>query len=166
MKILIAYGTKRGATQGLSQMLANELVADGADVVVQPADAVADVEGFDAVVVGGSLYMGRWHRDAVRLVKRLTDDLVTVPVWFFSSGPLGEGSDEHPDLPPLDKVAALMERVGARGHVTFGGALDPDASGLIASRMAATMAGDWRDPDTIAAWAHEIVGDLRTLQRH
>jgi menaquinone-dependent protoporphyrinogen oxidase len=166
MKILIAYGTKRGATQGLSQMLANALVADGADVVVQPADAVADIDGFDAVVVGGSLYMGRWHRDAVRLVKRLAGDLASTPVWFFSSGPIGEGADEHPDLPPVDKVAALMARVHARGHVTFGGALDADASGLIASKMAATMAGDWRDPDAIATYAGEIVADLRTLQEH
>lgn len=165
MKILVAYGTKRGSTQGLSQMLANALVEQGADVVVQPADAVRDVDGYDAVVVGGSLYMGRWHRDSVRLVKRLTDELVGLPVWFFSSGPLGEGADEHPDLPPLDKVAALMDRVGARGHVTFGGALDADASGFVASKMAKTMAGDWRDPEAIAAWADEIAAEVRELQK-
>jgi len=165
MKILVAYGTKRGATQGLSQMLANALVEEGAEVVVEPADAVRDVAGFDAVVVGGSLYMGRWHRDAVRLVKRLTDELRARPVWFFSSGPIGEGAEEQHDLPPLDKVAALMERVGARGHVPFGGALDADASGLIASKMAATMAGDWRDPETVVAWAAEIAADLHMASR-
>lgn len=165
MKILVAYGTKRGATQGLSRMLANALVEQGADVVVEPAAAVADVDGFDAVVVGGSLYMGRWHRDAVRLVKRLSDELAAKPVWFFSSGPIGEGADEHPDLPPLDKVAALMDRVGARGHTTFGGALDADASGLVASKMAKTMAGDWRDPEAVAAWAREIAAEVRTLQK-
>ncbi len=166
MKILVAYGTKRGATQGLSQMLANALVDEGAQVVVEPADAVRDLEGVDAVIVGGSLYMGRWHHDAVRLVKRLTQQLKERPVWLFSSGPIGEGADEQHDLPPLDKVAALMDRVGARGHVTFGGALDADASGLIASKMAATMAGDWRDPEEVAAWASEIAGELQIASRN
>ena len=36
MKILVAYGSKRGGTEGLAQMLAQRLVARGADVVVEP----------------------------------------------------------------------------------------------------------------------------------
>lgn len=161
MKILVAYGTKRGGTQGVAQMLANALEKEGAQVVVEPADGVRDVEGFDAVVVGGSLYMGRWHKDATRLVKRLADPLSRRPVWLFSSGPLGEDAEEHPDVPPVDKVSGLMGRIDARGHVTFGGALDEDASGIIASKMAATMAGDWRDPEAIAGWAADTAADLR-----
>ena len=51
MKILIAYGSKRGGTQGLAQMLGRSFVDRGADVVVEPADAVRDVAGYDAVVV-------------------------------------------------------------------------------------------------------------------
>lgn len=160
VKILVAYGSKRGGTQGLAQMLAQRLVERGAEVAVEPADAVADVAGFDAVVIGGSLYIGRWHRDSVRLVKHLSDQLRAVPVWLFSSGPLGEEAEEHPDLPPVDKVAGLMERVGARGHVTFGGVLDEDASGIVASKMAETMAGDWRDPEAIDAFAEQIVTSL------
>lgn len=159
-KILVAYGTKRGGTQGLAQMLGHSLVDRGAEVAVEPADGVADVSGFDAVIVGGSLYMGRWHRDATRLVKRCADDLTATSVWLFSSGPIGEAAEEHPDVPPVDKVAALMERIGARGHVTFGGALEPDATGFVASKMAKTMAGDWRDPEAIDQWADEIMASL------
>lgn len=160
MKILIAYGSKRGGTQGLAQMLGRSFVDRGADVVVEPADAVRDVAGYDAVVVGGSLYMGRWHRDATRLVKHTATQLSERPVWLFSSGPLGEEAEEHPDVPPVDKVASLMERIGARGHVTFGGALEPDAKGLVASQMAKSLAGDWRDPEAIEAWADEIMSSL------
>jgi menaquinone-dependent protoporphyrinogen oxidase len=160
VKILVAYGTKRGGTQGLAQMLGHSLATHGAEVAVEPADAVSDVGGFDAVVVGGSLYIGRWHRDATRLVKRCADELASKPVWLFSSGPLGEDAEEHPDVPPVDKVAGLMERIGARGHVTFGGALEPDATGFVASKMAKTMAGDWRDPEAIDQWADEIMASL------
>jgi menaquinone-dependent protoporphyrinogen oxidase len=160
VKILVAYGTKRGGTQGLAQILGHSLATRGAEVAVEPAVSVSDVRGFDAVIVGGSLYIGRWHRDATRLVKRCADDLAGLPVWLFSSGPLGEDAEEHPDVPPVDKVAGLMERIGARGHVTFGGALEPDATGFIASKMAKTMAGDWRDPDAIDEWADEIMASL------
>jgi menaquinone-dependent protoporphyrinogen oxidase len=161
MRILIAYGTKRGATQGLAQMLAAAMEQRGAQVVTTAADDVRDLTGFDAVVVGGSLYMGRWHKDSVRMVKRLAEPLRQVPVWLFSSGPIGDEAAEHPDVPPVDKVAGLMERVGARGHMTFAGALAPDASGLIAAKMAQSMSGDWRDPEAIDAWAEQIVGSVQ-----
>ena len=46
-----------------------------------------------------------------------------------------------------------MERVGALGHVTFGGRLLPDAKGFPASVMAKKLAGDFRDPERVADWA-------------
>jgi menaquinone-dependent protoporphyrinogen oxidase len=33
---------------------------------VRPAHEVAGAGGYDAVVLGGALYMGRWHADAKR----------------------------------------------------------------------------------------------------
>jgi menaquinone-dependent protoporphyrinogen oxidase len=46
-------------------------------------------------------------------------------------------------------VQALMERTGARGHVTFGGRLAPDAKGFPASAMAKKQSGDWRNADQV-----------------
>jgi hypothetical protein len=50
----------------------------------------------------------------------------------------------------------LMERVGAIGHVTFGGRLSRDARGFPASAMAKKHAGDWRNETRIRSWAAEI----------
>jgi menaquinone-dependent protoporphyrinogen oxidase len=55
-----------------------------------------------------------------------------------------------------------MERIGARGHVTFGGRLSPDAKGFPASAMAKKNAGDWRDPKQVRAWAHQLASELRS----
>jgi menaquinone-dependent protoporphyrinogen oxidase len=55
-----------------------------------------------------------------------------------------------------------MERVGARGHVTFGGRLAPDAKGFPASAMAKKNGGDWRDAEQVRAWFHAIAPELRT----
>jgi hypothetical protein len=53
-----------------------------------------------------------------------------------------------------------MERIGARGHTTFGGRLSADAKGFPASAMAKKMSGDWRNPDRIRAWTGELARAL------
>ena len=119
--------------------------------------------GFDAVVVGGALYANRWHRAARRFVTRREKDLRSVPVWFFSSGPLDDSADRQV-IPPTRQVEILMERVGAQGHVTFGGRLLPGARGFPASAMAKKRAGDWRRPDRIRSWAIDIARALPTAR--
>ncbi len=107
---------------------------------------------FDLVVVGGALYMSRWHKDARRFVRRAASGVLrTKPVWFFSSGPIGEESPPPALVGPTGQVESLMESVGARGHRTFGGRLARDVHGFPAAAMAKTMAGDWRDTGEVQA---------------
>jgi hypothetical protein len=82
-----------------------------------------------------------------------------VPTWFFSSGPLDDSADREV-IPAPKEVAVLAERVGAKGHVTFGGRLEPDAKGFPASAMAKTASGDFRSFDRIGAWAKELARAL------
>lgn len=159
MDVLIAYGSKRGGTAGLAEMIAEEMVAAGLQVAVQPAREVQSIGNADAVVVAGALYASRWQRDARRFVKRLTEELRRRPVWLVSSGPL-DGSASAKEIAPVKQVAAAMASVGARGHVTFGGRLEPDAKGYPASVMAKKMAGDWRDPEDVHRWVVSVVDEL------
>jgi len=163
MRVLVTYGSKRGGTAGLAEMLAAALTAHGLSVDVLPATEANGVEGYDAVIVGGALYTGRWHRDARRFVKRHAQELQSLPVWLFSSGPLDDSAARN-ELPPVAQVERLMSWIGARGHRTFGGRLLPDAKGFIASRMARAHSGDWRDPQLVRAWAGEIAAGLRARQ--
>ena len=94
-----------------------------------PPSQVKNPDDYDAVVVGGALYSSRWHRQARQFVRQHAGELRQRPTFFFSSGPL----DDWPGrsvIPPVRQVKALMNRVGARDHVTFGGRLAPDAAGL------------------------------------
>lgn len=160
MTVLIAYGSKRGGTKGLAQMVADDLRTDGFQVEVASARSSRDPEQYEAVVVGGALYASRWDRDAKRFVKRNIGALRQRPTYLFSSGPLDDSAAQGA-LPPVKGVRTLMEQVGARGHVTFGGRLLPDAKGFPASAMAKKYAGDWRDPEQVEAWAHQIASELR-----
>lgn len=159
MRILITWGSKRGSTRDIARMLAEHLEQRGHQVDLLPPGEAALAKGFDAVVVGGALYAGRWHRAARQFVASREKDLRTVPVWFFSSGPLDESASRG-DVPPTDQVRALMERVGALGHATFGGKLSSDVRGFPASAIARKSAGDFRDPERIAAWAAQIAEEL------
>ncbi|MCB9765246.1 MAG: hypothetical protein H6739_36065 [Alphaproteobacteria bacterium] len=158
MRVLIVCGSKRGGTEGLARMLAEAL--PGHEVDVRKPRGIDGVGAWDAVIVGGALYAGRWPRALRRFVERHAEELRRVPVWFFSSGPLGE-EHQQPDIPPTPQVQGLMAQVGARDHVTFGGRLSEHPGGFIAGAMAKRgMAGDWRSPEAVAAWARQIEGEL------
>lgn len=161
MRVLVTYGTKRGGTSGLAEMLGSALQDQGFEATVMPAPRVMDVRPYDAVIIGGALYNNRWHKDARRLIKRHRNGLVGRPVWLFSSGPL-DNSALATDIPPVPQVTKAMEAVDAEGHMTFGGHLSEEATGFPASSMAKTNAGDWRDQDQVRGWAKRIRDDLTT----
>lgn len=164
MRILVTYGSKRGGTAGIAEMLAGTFKEQGIQADVRPATEVTSVGEYDAVVVGGALYASRWHRAARRFVKRHAEELWGRPVWLFSSGPLDDSAARN-EIPPVAHVRRLMELIRAQGHMTFGGRLEPDAKGFIASKMARDRSGDWRDPRLIRAWAEGIGEALRSLER-
>jgi len=160
MSVLVTYGSKRGGTAGLAEMLGDRLRDEGLAAEVVAAREVRDVDAYDAVVIGGALYANRWHRDARRFVKRQTGHLRQRATYLFSSGPLDDSATQR-EIPPVKGVQTLIERVGARGHMTFGGRLSPDAKGFPAKAMAKKRSGDWRDHDHVRTWARQLASELR-----
>jgi menaquinone-dependent protoporphyrinogen oxidase len=155
MRVLVVYGSKRGGTAELARMVGKAFAERGWSAEVRPAADVTTVADADAVIVGGALYMNRWHRDAVRFVNRHAAALRSQPVWFFSSGPL-DHSARSGDIAPVAQVNALAAKVEIKGHMTFGGRLTPDAKGFMARRMAKKSGGDWRDPQQVREWVHQV----------
>ncbi|MGZ4529924.1 MAG: flavodoxin domain-containing protein [Mycobacterium sp.] len=159
MRILVCFGSKRGGTAGLAAMIGDALTEAGCEAKVMPAKDVRNVGDVGAVIIAGGLYANRWHRHARRFVRRHASALRELPVWLVSSGPLDGSAEEH-DIPPTKQVAKLAGRVGARGHVTFGGFLAPDAKGFPASALAKNKAGDWRSPAHMRRWVTTVVAEL------
>ena len=159
MRVLVAWGSERGGTEGIARIVAEVLQREGLEVTLASAGDVRDPSAFDAAIVGGALYANRWHRHAHRFVARNVRALRRIPVWLFSSGPLDESADDG-TIASTTRVAVLADRIGAVEHVTFGGRLSPDAKGFPASAMAKTHAGDWRNPEQVRAWATRIARAL------
>jgi sulfite reductase alpha subunit-like flavoprotein len=85
--LLLAYGTKHGSTQEVAESIAETLAASGHQVDVRAAADVRDLGGYDGVILGGALYMGRWHGDAVGFLERHRRALGTIPIAVFAMGP-------------------------------------------------------------------------------
>ena len=158
-RALVVFGSERGGTAGLARMVGAELSKHGWTVIVQDAAQPAALRDLDLVVVGGALYMNHWHKAARSFVRHHKAALRELPVWLFSSGPLDD-SARSGDIAPVAQVLELARTLEARGHMTFGGRLAPDAKGFLAHSMAKKMAGDFRDPEHVADWVRQIEHEL------
>lgn len=175
MKVLVAYATRYGATEGIAQRIAANLAEQGLSADARRVDAVHDVDGYDAFVVGSAVYIGAWVKDAIQFVERNRPALSTHPLWLFSSGPIGpettdaQGRDTRSSAVRKD-VADLKESLSARDHHVFFGALDRSRLHL-PDRLIAAMPvfpgteGDFRDWDEIDAWSKVIAEELSVVPR-
>ncbi|WP_326834999.1 flavodoxin domain-containing protein [Amycolatopsis rhabdoformis] len=170
MRILVAVATRHGATREIAEQIAVVAVAaleetgagsTVADVV--DAEHVASLDGYDAVVLGSAVYLGHWLESARRLVHEHREQLRRLPVWLFSSGPVGRPDRTGED--PVD-VSDLLVASGAREHRLFGGRIDrarlrfPERAVVTALRV---RDGDNRDWPMIRAWARTIAGELAAV---
>lgn len=174
MRILVAYASRHGATQGIAERIAQTLGEAGLEAEAVPAKAVKSVAGYDAFVIGSAAYMFHWEKDASRFVGRNKAAIAKKPTWLFSSGPLGtepldaEGRDQKVTAIPKE-IPELREALGARDHRVFFGAYHKGqaphgfAERLVAVMPAAKNAlpdGDFRDWPEIEAWAADIAAEL------
>lgn len=167
MKILVAFGSHLGSTGGIAERIGGVLRDGGFEVSVQPAASAGPVDDYDAFVIGGGTYAGRWHPDAVAFIRRHAGLLASHPVWLFSSGPLGSDGGTTEPREPVE-MAELAPLVKARAHAIFAGAHDrATVEGSELGRMEKFIAkrfipeGDWRDWPSIEAWARAIAVELR-----
>jgi menaquinone-dependent protoporphyrinogen oxidase len=161
MKVLVSAASRHGATTEVAATIAAALTAAGADAVAVVPSEVTGIDGFDAAVIGSAVYVGRWLEPARELLEQHRDALSRIPVWLFSSGPVG-----HPPKPvedPID-VPAMVALVGAREHRLIPGRIDKKRLGLGEKAILAAVRapeGDFRPWPEIDAWAVEIAGVLR-----
>jgi len=160
--VLVAAASRHGATFEIADAIGRALDERGLDVQVACADDVDAVGGYDAVVLGSGVYAGHWLEPARRLVLDHRDELLRVPTWLFSSGPIG--APPRPDDAHAVDVDELMTAAAARGHRVFAGRLDRDQLGFGARAMVFAFRapdGDYRNWDAISAWAGEIADELQ-----
>jgi len=68
MKILIIYGTKYGCTKKCAQLLKDRLLSNV--TILEATSCNLDLSQFDAIIIGGSVYMGKMRKEITRFIKR------------------------------------------------------------------------------------------------
>ena len=163
MKVLVCAASKHGATAQIGEALAHALGENGVQAVLRTPQQVADLEGYDALVLGSGVYMGSWLPDARQLVERICGQLNGRPVWLFSSGPIGDPARQS-SRPPVN-ASAIITATAAREHRVFGGRMERAQLGIVHRAIMAAMHiadGDDRDWDEIAAWGKQIAEQLQS----
>jgi menaquinone-dependent protoporphyrinogen oxidase len=160
--VLVAYASKHSATAEIAERIAAGMREAGCAAEAQPASEARDLSGYGAVVLGSAVYANRWRPAARTFARRHRAALQAMPVWLFSSGPLGTAA-EHPTAPMPPFAERLAAQIGAREHVMFGGRVPPDPGNFVERAMLKNTAPerrDARDRPAIEAWARGVAAQL------
>ena len=163
MTVLVAYASKRGSTAEIAETVAATLRREGLGVCLMRAEDVQDLERYDAVVLGSAVYMKRWRGDARDFLKKHRKALRQMPLWAFSSGPVGDPANDNPEWTEPPQIVEKVEDLGGRDHVVFGGCLPAQPQGFMERAMVEGTPKehrDRRDWAEIREWARQIAAEL------
>lgn len=161
MRVLVSAASKHGSTAGIAEAIGGVLSSAGIETDIRPPEEVTSVASYDGVVLGSGVYAGHWLGAAKKLVEREGPALASMPVWLFSSGPIGD--PPKPDEEPVD-VAQVRETTRAIDHRVFPGKLDRRQLGLADKAIVAVVhapEGDFRRWQAVTEWASGIARELR-----
>ena len=160
--VLVAYASKHESTAEIAERIAAAMRSAGCDAQARPASEVDDLSGYAAVVLGSAVYAGRWRREARSFARRHAAALREMPLWLFSSGPFG-AVEEHPTAPTPTVAEKLVERLGAREHVMFGGRVPTDPGNFVERAVVKNTPPEHRDARDWAAieeWARGVAAQV------
>ena len=161
--ILVAYATKYGSTGEVANAIAAILSQHGVEIEVHPVWDVRSLDGYSAVVIGAPLFMGRWHGEARRFVRRFRKKLANIPLAIFALGPLStEEQDRQASTAQFERALAKWYWLTPRAIAVFGGVVDPSRLRFPFNRMPKRDARDW---EAIRTWANWLVPAFQLQQQ-
>jgi menaquinone-dependent protoporphyrinogen oxidase len=96
-KILIGYGTTEGQTARIAEHIADAIRSHGHEAQAVHLKRSRDVllDGYDAVIVGGSIHMGKHEEHVAEFVRKNRVTLERLPSAFFSVSLAAYGDIEN-----------------------------------------------------------------------
>ena len=161
-RILVAYATKKGSTTEIAQAIGKELKDSGHVVEVAEMRTITSVTGYNAVVIGGPVYVGKI--DGVgKFVKRHATELTRVPVAGFVVCLAAAAKDLEGIAHAEKALHAALEPLRPVAETIFAGKLDPSKLSWLqkwVTEKAKSPVGDFRNWTAITAWARDLPGKM------
>lgn len=158
-RILVAYASKTGSTAEIAQAVGKELQSAGYSIDVIEMKNISSVAGYDAIIIGGPMYMGKVIGDVGKFVGRYRDSLSKLPVAAFTVGLAPVSKDPAQVDNAMKMLRASISPLQPVAEAVFAGRVDPTKLSFIQRKMtemAKSPVGDFRDWDAIAQWAREL----------
>ena len=176
--ILIAYDTIHGSTAEVAAKIGDDLCALGFKVEVKWVGDVTEVDGYDGFIVASAIYKFNWLPDAQAFLEKYKDQLAAKKTAIFIDG--ASMSQDTPDTRAavqksfIDPILSKYPDISPVSIGLFGGAFDLTRKkeyslfekvvlhvlGVIL-KLPDKKKADWRNWDTINAWAAEVGGLMK-----
>lgn len=141
-RVLIPYGTTEGQTAKIADVIADVIRDRGHEAEPVDIKSLADAfpDGYDAVIIGASIHMGKHDKHAVEFVQKNQDTLTRLPSAFYSVSLAAYGDTQEAE----GYVDQFEEETGWRPDKVglFGGALLYTQYGFIKRHMMKKIAKD------------------------
>jgi menaquinone-dependent protoporphyrinogen oxidase len=162
-RILVAYATKHETTREIADAIVATLREEGLDAEAVPAGKVTSVAGYDAIVIGSPLYMGKILKEAKQFVEHFADVLQKKPVAAFAVGMSCKDLTDENRRKVEAAMVPITGRVPIRGEMgMFAGRMSPSYIPVLGffMRYDKGKTEDARDWGAIRAWAGELPAAL------
>jgi menaquinone-dependent protoporphyrinogen oxidase len=167
MTVHVITASEHQSTREIGEAIAQRLRERGHAAVAEAAEAAADLEAGEPVILGSPIYMGKWRKQARAVVDRLVGEPPGRAIWLFTVGPLGDPPVPEDATPEEEIERFASER--AIDHRMFAGKLDRSELNRrerLAVRAVKAPEGDFRDWPAIRAWADQISDALVARVAH
>jgi menaquinone-dependent protoporphyrinogen oxidase len=158
-KVLVCYASRYGSTGEIAEAIAESLEKMEVSTEVTRVEDVRNLEGFDAVILGSPLYMGKMLPEAREFVHKFRGPIARLPLYVFVAGYTFRERLEEYLKSGEDAIDAIRLYVTPADTGYFAGRIDPDrVSGPDREilLMGGVHPGDFRDWDRINKWAGQV----------
>lgn len=160
-RILITYATRAGSTAEIAAAIGESLSERGFTVDVKSTKDKPTLDGYQAVLVGSAIRMGKWLPESISFVEENQAALKQMPVALFTVHLNNLGDDEESRVARQTYLDAVRSMLPDAEAVYFAGAMDYSRLSFL-DRLIAKAVGstetDERDWDRICGWMPEAVG--------
>lgn len=159
MNVLIAYAGWLGSTKEIADDIGRTLVAQEGTVDVRPAQQVASLQGYDAVVLGAAVRYGKLHPDMTAFVERQRAELAQLPAACFVVCGFAASPAEDKQREAAAYLEPLRAALAPVSTAVFAGASLRERTPLLERLMlwwVSAPYGDFRDWNAIRTWAASL----------
>ena len=162
-RILIAFATRAGSTEGIASAIAEEFSTSGYDINTVLINDKTELKGYDHIILGGPIYMGAMN-EVKDFIRRNEDAVGSRLLGAFAVGMSFAGDDEEMQAPARDALKNAIAPLKPKYYGYFAGMTDPKKLSFLqrtALRIVTSPIGDFRDWEAIRGWTQEIIRELQ-----